>query len=394
MPRFLVLALTCLLPGCLAAQNAVPRPIAPTSPFKAAWIASVFNINFPSKAGLTAEQQQQELTNLIELAKRSGLNALIFQVRPEGDALYRSPREPWSRFLTGTQGRDPGYDPLAFLIAEGAKRGIAIHAWVNPYRAAVDYTKPLTSNHMARRFPAYAYRIDNTLWMDPGSREVQDLIIQVFDDLMKRYPGLVGIHIDDYFYPYPKNWKKPVRFPDDKTYAAYQSSGGRLSKEDWRRQNVNQMVRRMYQTVKSNNPNAMFGISPFGTYTKGAHPANIEVHLDQYHHLYADPVLWLREGWCDYMAPQLYWRDGGPQCFSTLLRWWRSPEINPRRIPIVPGIALDRLGGSHNWPVSEITTQLTHAHQIGPGAGLGFAFWNIKGLQERPAQAIQWGRTH
>lgn len=391
-PRLLLLAL--LLPALAPAQNPVHAPITPSNPKKAAWVATVFNINFPSKAGLTAEQQQSELIGLLDFARRTGLNALIFQVRPEGDALYRSSREPWSRFLTGTQGRDPGYDPLAFLISEGTKRGIAIHAWINPYRAAVNHTIPRTPNHMARRFPAFAYRIDNTLWMDPGAREVQDHIIAVADEIMKRYPGLAGLHIDDYFYPYPKSWRNPTPFPDDRTYQAYRAAGGRLSKDDWRRDNVNRIVRRLHATVKANNPNALFGISPFGTYTKGAHPAPVEVQLDQLNQLYADPVLWLREGWCDYLAPQLYWRDAGPQCFSTLLRWWRSPEINPRRIPILPGIAVDRLGPPHNWPLAEITTQMNHSRQIGPFAGSGFIFWNIKGLQQRPAQALAWSRTH
>lgn len=329
---------------------------------------------------------------MLELARRVGLNALIFQVRPEGDTFYASTREPWSRFITGKQGADPGYDPLAFLIEEGAKRGIGIHAWINPYRAAVNADVARTSNHMARKFSSDTYKIYNQLWMDPGSRAVQDHIIEGVDELMKKYPGLAGVHIDDYFYPYPKDWKNPVLFPDDRNYQAYRGAGGRLSKDDWRRDNVNKIVQRMHRTVKGNNPNALFGISPFGTYTRGAHPANIQVHLDQYNQLFADPVLWLREGWCDYMAPQLYWKDGGPQCFSTLLRWWRSPENNPRGIPIVPGVALERIGGTHKWGVAEITKQLQHARNIGPGAGVGFVFWNIKGLQDHPAQAVTWGK--
>jgi uncharacterized lipoprotein YddW (UPF0748 family) len=339
--------------------------------FRGAWIASVHNINFPSKAGLPAATQQAELARLLDAAARAGLRHVLLQVRPESDALYQSPIEPWSRFLTGTQGTPPGYDPLAFAISEGRKRGIHIHAWLNPYRASASASKPLATGHVARRFPQLAYRIGSVLWMDPGAPAVQDHIVAVVKDLCSRYE-LAGVHFDDYFYPYPDNSGNLPRFPDDITYAAH---GAGLSKADWRRRNVNSLLKRVHQTVKATRPSAVFGVSPFGIYTKGV-PPDVKAGVDQYHQLFSDPVRWMKEGSVDYLAPQLYWKEGGPQSFSSLLRWWRSPEANPRGVPIIPGIAVDRIN-SHGWDASEIARQLAAERSIGPRPNAGFLLWNI-----------------
>jgi len=347
--------------------------------FRAAWVASVFNINFPSRPGLDPAAQQREIIAILEAARKARLNALLVQVRPEGDALYASKLEPWSRFLTGRQGGSPGYDPLQVFIVEGRKRGIGIHAWLNPYRAATSASDARDLQHISKRMGVYAKRAGRLLWMDPGAPAVQDHVVNVARDLLRRY-DLAGLHIDDYFYPYPESGGGDA-FPDADTYGAYQRAGGALSRADWRRSNVNTLVRRLHDAVKQEKPGAVFGVSPFGIYTKGQ-PADVKAGLDQYHQLYADPVKWLREGWVDYLAPQLYWRDGGPQSFTALLRWWRSPQVNPRGIPIYPGIALDRLGGSHNWPVSEIANQLRIEQKIGPRREGGFIFYHIKPVQQ------------
>jgi len=347
--------------------------------FRGAWVASVFNINMPSKPGLAPEAQREQIIRILDAAKRCNLNALMVQMRPESDALYQSNIEPWSRYLTGTQGQSPGYDPLSFLISEGRKRGIEIHAWLNPYRGAANISQARTANHISRRFPQYAYRVGNVLWMDPGAPQVQDHILNVVKDLLQRYP-LAGIHYDDYFYPYPTDSGAVYPFPDDATYAAYRARGGNLSKADWRRDNVNTLIRRTGQLVHSIKPGAKFGVSPFGIYTPGV-PAGTKAGVDQYGQLYGDPLKWMREGWIDYLSPQLYWKNDGPQSFSALLRWWRSPEANPRGVPIWPGVAVDRLT-SHSWPASEIATQLKIERATNPRGRGGVIFWNIKSLQQ------------
>jgi uncharacterized lipoprotein YddW (UPF0748 family) len=358
---------------------------------RGAWIASVHNINFPSKPGLSAEVQKQQAVRLLDSAKAAGLNAVMLQVRPESDALYKSSLEPWSRYLSGSQGTSPGYDPLAFFIDEAKKRGIRVHAWLNPYRAAANASQPRASNHISRRFPQYTYKIGNGLWMDPGAPEVRRHIQSVVRDLATRY-DLAGVHLDDYFYPYPTPKGGLPKFPDDKTYAAYRASGGKLSKADWRRQNVNTLIRDLGQTVRTARPGLVFGVSPFGIHSRDTAPSNIKVGVDQYHQLFADPVAWLRQGWVDYLSPQLYWRDGGPQCFSTLLRWWRSPSVNPRGVPIVPGIAADRME-SQGWPAAEIARQLALEKSIAPRSQGGFLLWSIAPVQKNTKGILATIRT-
>lgn len=350
-------------------------PFAPArAELQGAWISSVHNINWPSKQGLPAAAQKAEAVRLLDAARAAGLNAVMLQVRPESDALYQSRLEPWSRFLTGTQGSSPGYDPLEFFIAEASKRGLAVHAWINPYRAAANTSHPRTAGHISRRYPQYAYRIGTVLWMDPGSPQVRAHINSVVRDIATRY-DIAGVHLDDYFYPYPTPKGGLPNFPDDKTYSAYRAAGGTLSKPDWRRQNVNALISELARTVRTARPGLRFGVSPFGIYTKGA-PADVKAGVDQYHQLFADPLAWMRNGWVDYLSPQLYWREGGPQSFSSLLRWWRSPAANPRGVPIVPGVAVDRMA-SHGWGSDEIARQLRIEKSTTPRPSGGFLLWNI-----------------
>jgi uncharacterized lipoprotein YddW (UPF0748 family) len=342
---------------------------------RAAWVASVYNLNFPSKAGLAADTQKAQILRILDAARAARLNALMVQVRPECDALYESSLEPWSRFLTGTQGRSPGYDPLAFFIAEGRKRGIDIHAWINPYRAATSASAARSGKHVANKLPGSTRRLKKMLWLDPSSPEVQDHVVAVVRDLVRRYP-VAGVHLDDYFYPYPETYDGS--FPDSALYARYQARGGTLSRGDWRRHNVNTMVQKLAAATHS-RPGCKFGISPFGIYTKGQ-PPTVQAGLDQLHELYSDPVAWLQQGWVDYLAPQLYWDDGGKQSFSALLRWWRNPGVNPRGVPIYPGIDIDRLI-SRGRSAAEISRQLGLEKSIGPRAGGGgFILWDFNPL--------------
>jgi uncharacterized lipoprotein YddW (UPF0748 family) len=344
---------------------------------KGAWVASVYNLNFPSRSGLSPETQKAQIRQIVEAAARSGLNALMVQVRPEGDALYVSRFEPWSRFLTGTQGLAPGYDPLDYFIQEGRKHGVAIHAWINPYRAAANVSEPMASNHVSRQLPGAVHRIGTLLWLDPGEPAVREHVVKVVRDIVERYP-VAGVLLDDYFYPYPSRSYPKGSFPDHAFYARY---GGGTNLSDWRRENINTLVKELHDTVKAVRPDALFGVSPFGIYRKGS-PANVKVELDQYQDLYADPVAWLRHGWIDYLSPQLYWRDKSAQSFSALLAWWRSPAINPNGIPIYPSIAIDRLGGSYQWPSSEIASQLAIEVTTKPRSSGGFILWSVGPLLE------------
>ncbi|OHE75260.1 MAG: hypothetical protein A3F67_02215 [Verrucomicrobia bacterium RIFCSPHIGHO2_12_FULL_41_10] len=365
----MVILLLLLCTSALKAQN---------TEFRGAWVPTVLNLCFPSHSGLSSQQQQREIIALLESAHSARLNALLVQVRPEGDTFYCSSKEPWSRYLTGKQGCSPGFDPLKYFIDEGHRRGIAIHAWFNPYRVAMNSAEARCIQHISHRSPNSVRRVGKMLWLDPGDPAVQDYVLNVVHEVIQHY-AIDGVHIDDYFYPYPE-LLKGKGFPDTVTYQHYRHAGGTLPLADWRRASVNSLVRRLSIMVHQEKPGLLFGVSPFGIYTKGQ-PADVKAGLDQLHELYADPLLWMQKGWVDYMAPQLYWRDAGPQSFTALLRWWRNPNVNPRGIPIYPGIALENLS-EHHWPAQEIAQQLRVERTVQPRGHGGFILWNIKQLAQ------------
>lgn len=357
-----------------AGEPLATTPMNAPREFRGVWVASVANIDWPSKPGLSVDQQKAELLQILNRMQQVNLNALILQVRPAGDAFYQSSLEPWSYWLTGTQGKapDPNYDPLRFAIEESHKRNIELHAWFNPYRARNATNYPLAANNMARKFPQYAYQYGNLLWMDPGAKEVQDQTYNVIMDVVRRY-DVDGIHIDDYFYPYPESG---ISFPDNRTYNAYRDQGGTLSLADWRRDNVNKMVQRLWDGIKAEKPFVKFGISPFGIYRPGTPPGI--VGLDQYESLYADVKLWLEKGWLDYLAPQLYWRIDPPQqSYPALLNWWLSH--NPQRRHIYVGNYLSRLG---DWPLSEFERQVQISRSHASRLSLGNIFFSMKVLTQ------------
>jgi len=343
--------------------------------FRGAWIATVWNIDFPSRTGLSVAQQQTEMVGLLDRLQSLNFNAVILQVRIEGDALYASSLEPWSVWLTGTQGQPPGYDPLAFAIAECRKRGLEIHAWFNPYRARSRSTAiPQAQNHISMTNPDCVYRYGNLLWMDPGKKVVQDLTFNVITDVVRRY-DVDGVHLDDYFYPYPVAGQD---FPDRATYNAYRQAGGNLSLNDWRRENVNQMVQRLYRGIKALKPYVKFGISPFGIYRPGQ-PPGIR-GLDQYDQLYADPKKWLAQGWIDYVAPQLYWLIDPPaQSYRTLLNWWL--DQNPQMRHVYVGNNISRLDGKV-WQAGEFDRQITISRSWEARLSLGNIFYSMKALRD------------
>lgn len=345
--------------------------------FRGAWITVVWNSDWPSKPGLSVEQQKTELLEIIKQLQSLNFNALILQVRPEGDAVYASPIEPWSAWITGTQGKapEPVYDPLEFAIEECHKRNIEVHAWFNPYRAkTTTKSGSNVSPHIAITNPEVVYKWGNQLWMDPGAKIVQDRAYNVIIDVLTRY-DVDGIHLDDYFYPYPISGQS---FPDEKTYSAYKNSGGKLSVEDWRRENVNQMVWRLSEGIKKIKPHVKFGISPFGIYRPGQPPGI--VGLDPYSVLYADSKKWLQEGWIDYLAPQLYWRtDQTQQSYETLLKWWT--QVNTKQRHIYAGNNIGQLDGKV-WKNSEIEKQIVISRNLGNNFSLGNIFFSMKSLAE------------
>jgi uncharacterized lipoprotein YddW (UPF0748 family) len=342
--------------------------------FRGVWVASVWNGDFPSKQGLSSEQQQAELVAILDQMQTMNLNALILQVRPEGDALYASQFEPWSHWLTGTQGKAPGYDPLEFAIAQCHQRNIELHAWFNPYRASTSQRTVNASPHIAITNPEVVYPWGNQRWMDPGAQIVQDRAYNVIIDVLRRY-DVDGIHLDDYFYPYPIAGKT---FPDENTYQAYRASGGTLSLADWRRENVNQLIQRLATRIRAEKPHVKFGISPFGIYRPGQ-PEQIR-GLDAYSQLYADSLKWLQQGWVDYLAPQLYWRIDPPaQSYPVLLRWWA--DNNPKQRHLYPGNNLAQLDG-RSWDLTEIERQVDITRSLNSQQVLGNIFFSMSALSE------------
>ncbi|MDQ6814254.1 MAG: family 10 glycosylhydrolase [Bacteroidota bacterium] len=318
MRSVIVLAFCILFSFSLQAQKS------PQYEFRAVWIATVENIDWPSKKGLPVEKQKEEFIRILDMHKRNGMNAVVMQIRPVADAFYPSRFEPWSEYLTGKQGQapDPYYDPLQFMIEECHKRGMEFHAWMNPYRAVFNVrSSSISPTHVTRLFPQWFLTYGSTKYFDPGLPEVREHVNKVVRDLVERY-DLDAIHFDDYFYPYRVEGKD---FPDAESFAKY---GNGMSKDDWRRSNVDSIIVMLGKTIKSVNPRVKFGISPFGVWrNKRTDPRGSEskASVTNYDDLYADILLWLENGWIDYVAPQLYWETTHPYVgFYMLLNWWAN----------------------------------------------------------------------
>ena len=395
--RLAALALCIGLAGCAGPRmqaDAVPPP-APRE-FRAAWIASVANIDWPSRPGLSSAAQQEEIVRFVERAQAIGLNALIVQVRPAADALYASALEPWSEYLTGEQGKapEPWYDPLALWISECHRRGIELHAWFNPYRArAASGRSPLAANHIANTAPHAVKAYGETLWLDPAEAEAAQRTVDVITDVARRY-DVDGIHIDDYFYPYPVNGPdgSELDFPDESSWAQYKLSGGPLSREDGRRANVDALVERIDAAVHRAKPWLRFGVSPFGVGRPDLRPPGV-TGFDQYGKLYANVELWLARGWLDYLAPQLYWSiDSQGQPFGVLLDYWTAANTAGRHV--WPGFFTSRIDDTEkSWSADEIVNQVavTRARNVDGHVHFSMAalMQNRKGIADRLALAYR-----
>lgn len=384
--RFFFLSLCLALSGASLRADYVPVPVKVPEPqreFRAAWIATVHNLDWPSKPGLPPAQQRAEMVALLDLAAATGLNAVIFQVRTECDAFYRSNLEPWSFFLSGNQGTGPsdGYDPLAFAIAEAHKRGIELHAWFNPFRASATERSNKSSKHITRTHSSQMLSAGTMKWGNPASEFVRQRAIDVMVDVTRRY-DIDGVHIDDYFYPYPKSsgGKTYDQFDDSASYRAYKSKGGKLELRDWRRDNINHFVRTAYGAVKSAKSHVEFGISPFGIWRPG-NPSSVKAGLDAYDDICADSRLWFNQGWLDYLSPQLYWRIDSDQNYASLYQWWSGE--NKQRRHLFPGIASSRILSSDDRgrPATETIRQIDVTRQKPSPAGPGHLHWSIEALK-------------
>ena len=314
MKAILSILLTWFMAVTLAAQT-----VAPKREFRGAWIQCV-NGQFQ---GMTPQRMQHVLISQLNTLQQAGINAIIFQVRAEADALYASRFEPWSRFLTGVQGKAPApnWDPLQFMIDECHKRNMELHAWINPYRAKTKGTTALSPIHPYNSHPERFVTYAGQLYFDPGMPENRKYICQIVRDIVNRY-DVDAIHMDDYFYPYPNPGEA---FPDDVSFARY--GRGYVNRADWRRDNVNVLMKEIHETVRQCKPWVKFGVSPFGIYRNQKNDPNGSKTngLQNYDELYADVLMWVNNGWVDYNIPQVYWQIGHPAAdYDTLVRWWNK----------------------------------------------------------------------
>jgi uncharacterized lipoprotein YddW (UPF0748 family) len=314
--------------------------------FRGVWIATVENIDWPLKGMVDAESQKAEFIRQLDMHKQNGMNAVIVQVRPSADAFYPSKYEPWSQWLTGVQGQPPSpyYDPLKFMIEETHKREMEFHAWCNPYRADFQIGKSsIAPNHITRIHPEWFLTYGDKKYFDPSNKDAQKFVVNVVSDIVKRY-DVDAIHMDDYFYPYRIAGKE---FPDE---AAYRKSGTTLSKDDWRRSNVDSIIAMLSRAIKKEKPWVKFGISPFSVWRNKDHDpdgSDSKSAQTNYDDLYADILLWLKKGWIDYVAPQLYLEIGNAKIdYEKLLDWW-SKHSYGRQCYI--GIGIYRAGSNSAW---------------------------------------------
>lgn len=348
--------------------------------FRGVWVATVDNIDWPSKGNFNSDSQKVEFIRLLDMHQRNGMNALIVQIRPCTDAFYPSPYEPWSAWLTGVQGQPPFpyYDPLEFMITETHKRNMVFHAWMNPYRADF-YPKDdgVSETHITRLRPEWFVRYGDKKYFDPGNPEGRQYVVEVVRDVVKRY-NVDAIHFDDYFYPYPLEGKK---FPDDSTFRLY---GKGLSREAWRRSNTDSIIAQLHRTIQQENPECQFGISPFGVWRNADRdPVNGSRtigSLSNYDDLYADILLWLKNGWIDYVAPQLYWEIGHRRApYEVLLNWW-SKHTYGKQCYI--GLAVYKAGSNAAWNREQLPRQIEALRKT-PGIN-GMIFYNSRSFERNP----------
>lgn len=364
-------ALLAALSGCAsvhycdskngAATTTASANCPPEAPREArgVWVATVGNIDWPSKPGLSTDEQLKEMRAILDRCRLLNMNVVVFQVRTSCDAMYASPYEPWSYYLTGKQGQppEPFYDPLKEWVAEAHQRGLELHAWFNPFRARPGDAKyELAPNHVMNTMKGETKQYGKSLWQDPGEPAAQEHTLKVMADVVRRY-DVDGIHIDDYFYPYREKGPdgKELDFPDEPSWQRYQATGGKLSRDDWRRDNIDHLVHRMYTQTKSIKPWVKVGISPFG-FWRPHNPPSVTSTFDAYQSIYCDSKLWINEGWLDYWVPQQYWglNEKGKPPYQDLSDWWVKENTHQRNF--WPGLYTGRIPRA--WKSQEILDQI------------------------------------
>lgn len=356
--------------------------------FRGMWTATVANVDWPSKPGLTPDRQKSELLALYDAALARRLNVVLLQIRPTADALWPSRHEPWSEYLTGTQGKDPGWDPLGFAVREAHRRGLELHGWFNPYRVArhTDINR-LVPYHPARVHPNWARAYGGQLYYNPGLPEVRRFVRDAMLDAVWRY-DLDGVHFDDYFYPYPVAGQE---FDDA---AAYRRHGkGFPDRASWRRDNIDRLVREMAERIKRRKPHVQFGISPFAVWrnrTTDPRGSDTRAGVQTYDDLYADTRGWVRKGWIDYVVPQIYWHLGNPAAdYAKLLPWW-ARTVSGTRVRLYIGEALYRQGDPAQpapWQdPAELSRHLTLCHRYHEVRGN--AYFSAKQVVSDPIGAM------
>lgn len=327
-----------MIPSSSLARSMPKGKLESTREMRAVWVASVYNLDWPSKKGLPADEQKQEFIQLLDDIKAMNMNAVIMQIKPTADAFYPSKFGPWSEYLTGTQGKDPGYDPLEFMIEEAHKRGLEFHAWFNPYRITMNHTdlNRLSADHPARAHPDWTIAYGNQLYFNPGIPDAQDFIVDGIEEVVKNY-DIDAVHMDDYFYP---NKIAGVPFPDQETYETYGQKFTHI--EDWRRDNVNHLVQQINDSIKKEKPYVKFGISPFGVWRNikdDPTGSNTTAGMTNYDDLYADTREWIQQHHIDYITPQIYWSIGfQPAAYDVLTKWW-SNEVKGQPVHFYIGQA-------------------------------------------------------
>ena len=386
--------LLAALAGCASATRLAPAGPAAGPPgvareFRGLWVATVNNLDWPSASGLPVDSQKVELLAILDRALQLRLNAVIFQVRTQADALYESQLEPWSEYLSGAMGRSPGYDPLRFAIDAAHQRGLELHAWFNPFRARTPAVRsPVSPTHISVSQPELVRRYGTHLWMDPGEPAVHQRTIDVVLDVVRRY-DVDGIHIDDYFYPYREldSARTEIPFPDDAAWDRYRAAAGRLSRSDWRRQNVDRFVERLYREVHAVNPSVKVGVSPIGMWRPG-YPAEA-CCFDAWEQIYADARKWFAEGWLDYFVPQLYRPMADTLMnYGVMLGWWAEQNRQGRHL--YAGLAPYRVRSARQpdgWPRDEIVGQIYVARGH-PGAR-GHVHFSARSLMAETDSLVQ-----
>lgn len=349
--------------------------------FRGVWIATVDNIDWPIKGSRDSDSQRIDFIRILDMHQRNGMNAVVVQIRPATDAFYPSPYEPWSEWLTGTQGKPPApyFDPLEFMIKEAHKRNMEFHAWMNPYRAVFKIgVSSISPTHITRLHPEWFLTYGDKRYFDPGNKEAQNYVVNIVKDVVSRYE-VDAIHFDDYFYPYRLPGKE---FPDNGSFLKY---GNGMNKGDWRRSNTDSIIKSLFTAIKKVNPKCQFGISPFGVWRNASvdslRGSNTQAGQTNYDDLYADILLWLKNGWVDYITPQLYWEFEHKQApYQILLDWWGKNTYGKN---CYIGLGYYKAGSNANWRDKTQLTRQIEALRTTPNIN-GMVFFSSKSFDNNP----------